>query len=75
MMRRRRLHRTVFLAAGFYNVGWGIFAAFDPPVATFRHKELATYKGTRKAMPDDLAPQRAPAREVARAWAAERLRG
>ena len=45
-----------------------IFAAFDPPVATFRHKELATYKGTRKAMPDDLAPQRAPAREVARAF-------
>jgi DNA polymerase-1 len=45
-----------------------IFAAFDPPVATFRHKELESYKGTRKAMPDDLKPQRAPAREVSRAF-------
>ena len=45
-----------------------IFAAFDPPVATFRHKELETYKGTRKAMPDDLKPQRALARETAAAF-------
>ena len=45
-----------------------IFAAFDPPVATFRHKELESYKGTRKAMPDDLKPQRALAREVAQAF-------
>ena len=45
-----------------------IFAAFDPPVATFRHKELETYKGTRKSMPDDLKPQRALAREVAAAF-------
>ena len=45
-----------------------IFAAFDPPVATFRHKELESYKGTRKAMPDDLKPQRALAREVASAF-------
>ena len=42
-----------------------IFAAFDPPVATFRHQELATYKGTRLKMPDDLKPQRALAREAA----------
>lgn len=42
-----------------------IFAAFDPPVATFRHKELESYKGTRKSMPDDLKPQRALAREAA----------
>jgi DNA polymerase-1 len=45
-----------------------IFAAFDPPVATFRHQELESYKGTRKAMPDDLKPQRALAREVAKAF-------
>ena len=45
-----------------------IFAAFDPPVATFRHKELESYKGTRKSMPDDLKPQRALAREVAAAF-------
>ena len=35
-----------------------IFAAFDPPVATFRHQELASYKGNRQRMPDDLKPQR-----------------
>ena len=45
-----------------------IFAAFDPPVATFRHKELASYKGTRKSMPDDLKPQRSLARDAARAF-------
>ena len=45
-----------------------IFAAFDPPVATFRHQELATYKGTRLKMPDDLKPQRALAREAAAAF-------
>ncbi len=45
-----------------------IFVAFDPPVATFRHKELESYKGTRKAMPDDLKPQRGLAREAAAAF-------
>jgi DNA polymerase-1 len=45
-----------------------IFAAFDPPVATFRHQELATYKGNRQKMPDDLKPQRGLAREAARAF-------
>ena len=45
-----------------------IFAAFDPPVATFRHQELASYKGTRLKMPDDLKPQRALAREAAAAF-------
>ena len=45
-----------------------IFAAFDPPVATFRHQELATYKGTRLKMPDDLKPQRALARDAAAAF-------
>lgn len=29
-MRRRRLHRIVFAAAGCYNVAWGIYAAIDP---------------------------------------------
>ncbi len=45
-----------------------IFAAFDPPVATFRHQELESYKGTRKTMPDDLKPQRALAREAAKVF-------
>ncbi len=45
-----------------------IFAAFDPPVATFRHKELASYKGNRQSMPDDLKPQRSLARDAARAF-------
>lgn len=29
-IRRRRWHRGVFLAAGLYNVGWGLLAALDP---------------------------------------------
>jgi len=45
-----------------------IFAAFDPPTPTFRHKELASYKGTRLNMPDDLKPQRKPAREACEAF-------
>jgi hypothetical protein len=27
---RRRWHRAVFIAAGVYNVGWGIYSALDP---------------------------------------------
>ncbi|MBX3741353.1 MAG: hypothetical protein KF712_10210 [Akkermansiaceae bacterium] len=27
---RRRLHRRVFIAAGIYNIAWGLFAAADP---------------------------------------------
>lgn len=27
---RRRLHRAVFIAAGLYNIGWGIFSVLDP---------------------------------------------
>lgn len=27
---RQRLHRAVFLAAGLYNIGWGIFSALNP---------------------------------------------
>jgi len=29
-LRRRRLHRWVFLAAGLYNLGWGVYSALDP---------------------------------------------
>jgi len=29
-MRRRRLHRAVFIGAGIYNIGWGLFSAADP---------------------------------------------
>ena len=27
---RRRFHRAVFLAAGLYNLAWGLFTALDP---------------------------------------------
>src|SRR5712691_45205 len=30
MIRRRRLHRAVFVAAGVYNIGWGLLAALRP---------------------------------------------
>lgn len=30
MIPRRRLHRAIFLAAGLYNIGWGLYAAIDP---------------------------------------------
>ncbi len=29
-MKRRTFHRTVFLAAGVYNIAWGLYAALDP---------------------------------------------
>ncbi|HUQ16828.1 MAG TPA: hypothetical protein VM070_03475, partial [Candidatus Saccharimonadales bacterium] len=34
-----------------------IAACFDLPIPTFRHERDATYKATRKPMPDDLRPQ------------------
>lgn len=30
MMPRRRFHRATFLAAGLYNLAWGVYAALDP---------------------------------------------
>ena len=30
MIARRTFHRGVFLAAGIYNLGWGVFSALDP---------------------------------------------
>jgi hypothetical protein len=30
MIPRRRFHRSVFCAAGIYNIGWGIFSSIDP---------------------------------------------
>jgi len=29
-MARRRLHRATFLLAGLYNLGWGLYSAWDP---------------------------------------------
>jgi hypothetical protein len=29
-VKRRRFYRIVFLLAGAYNIGWGLYAAFDP---------------------------------------------
>jgi len=30
VIRRRAFHRAVFLAAGIYNIAWGLYAAVDP---------------------------------------------
>jgi hypothetical protein len=30
VIRRRRFHRAVFVAAGFYNIVWGLWSALDP---------------------------------------------
>lgn len=30
MMQRRSFHRGVFLAAGIYNIAWGLYASIDP---------------------------------------------
>jgi hypothetical protein len=30
MIRRRRFHRAVFVAAGWYNIAWGVWSAVDP---------------------------------------------
>jgi hypothetical protein len=30
MIARRKFHRTVFAAAGLYNIGWGVYSAADP---------------------------------------------
>ena len=30
MIARRRFHRAVFLIAGCYNIGWGLYSAIDP---------------------------------------------
>ena len=30
LIRRRRLHRAVFLVAGAYNILWGLYSAVDP---------------------------------------------
>jgi hypothetical protein len=30
MILRRRWHRSVFVAAGIYNIGWGLYTAIDP---------------------------------------------
>lgn len=45
-----------------------IFAAFDPPTATFRHEAMESYKANRKETPDDLRPQGPLARQVAEAF-------
>jgi hypothetical protein len=30
MIPRRRFHRAVFVAAGVYNLGWGLYSSLDP---------------------------------------------
>ena len=30
MIARRKFHRAVFVAAGIYNLGWGVFSIVDP---------------------------------------------
>ncbi|MBR6760641.1 MAG: DNA polymerase I [Oscillospiraceae bacterium] len=61
-------HRGVYTNAifGFFNILLkaisddapdGIVIAFDLPSPTFRHKAVASYKATRKGMPEELAMQ------------------
>jgi len=43
-MRRRKFYRAVFIAAGVYNIAWGIFAAIDPQwIFRFAHLPVANY--------------------------------
>ncbi len=51
-MRRRRLHRVTFTAAGVYNLAWGAFTALDPHwffafagLAPPRHPEIMACLG------------------------------
>lgn len=30
MIRRRKFHRAVFVAAGIYNIAWGLYSVYDP---------------------------------------------
>ena len=30
MLPRRKFHQLVFIVAGVYNIGWGLYAAYDP---------------------------------------------
>src|SRR5262249_34628317 len=30
MIRRRKFHRATFIAAGIYNIGWGVYSVYDP---------------------------------------------
>ena len=30
MIRRRKFHRLVFIAAGVYNIAWGVYSVYDP---------------------------------------------
>ena len=44
MMPRRRFHRRVFLAAGVYNLAWGLFTVLDPQwLFRFAGMPLANY--------------------------------
>ena len=43
-MARRGLHRVVFLAAGLYNLGWGLYSILDPQwLFRFAGMPLANY--------------------------------
>ena len=44
MIARRRWHRAVFVAAGAYNIGWGVYSALDPQwLFRFARMPLANY--------------------------------
>ena len=51
------------LAEGFTHA----VIAYDLPEKTFRHKKSASYKATRKGMPEDLAKQLPVSQDIARA--------
>ncbi len=45
-----------------------VVCTFDAPVATFRHLELESYKGTRQSPPDELKAQSPIARDLVKAF-------
>ena len=43
-MKRRRWHRGVFIAAGIYNISWGLYSVWDPQwLFKFARMPLANY--------------------------------
>lgn len=44
LVRRRKLHRGVFLLAGLYNIGWGLYCCIDPQwLFRFAHMPAINY--------------------------------
>lgn len=80
LMNKKGLHTNAIY--GFANILFRILdtyqpshlsIAFDLKAPTFRHLQYKDYKGTRKGMPEELAEQVAPLKEVIDAFGINRL--